>query len=130
MAEPIAHSAAGSVAGLRIGDVSQFRGIPYAAPPVGADRFAAPRPAVPWRGVRDATAFGPASPQQQISAGLLIPDAARELRADKSEDCLCLNVTSPDPTPGASLPVMVYIHGGNFVEGAGSQAWSAPASLS
>ena len=62
--------------------------------------------------------------QLRISTGLLIPDSAIELNATEGEDCLSLNVYAP-PTPGRR-PVLMYIHGGNFVEGAGSQAWTEP----
>lgn len=61
--ETQAHTLAGSVRGTREGGVAVFRGVPFAAPPVGANRFAAPRPAVPWDGVRDATRFGAPPPQ-------------------------------------------------------------------
>ncbi len=122
-------TASGRVRGFQEGGVSQFRGIPYAAPPVGAARFAPPLPAEPWQGVRDATAYGAVPPQLQISAGLLIPDSAHELGAPESEDCLHLNVLTPDLEPAEPLPVMVYIHGGNFVEGAGSQAFTEPSAL-
>src|SRR5581483_5141159 len=57
----------------------------------------------------------------------LIPDSAHELNAPESEDCLSLNVTTPDMS--GRRPVMVYVHGGNFVEGAGSQSWTQPSVL-
>lgn len=91
--------------------VHAFLGIPYAQAPVGDLRWRAPQPATGWDGVRTATAFGPDSPQA--------PDPA--LRgAGHSEDCLHLNVWAPaDAAPG-SLPVMVWVHGGGFAGGAGS----------
>ncbi|MET9885522.1 carboxylesterase family protein [Streptomyces sp. NPDC006430] len=91
-----------------------FRGVPYAAPPVGALRFAAPAPPAPWDGVRDAGAFGPTAPKvpypQKFAA--LLPDP--EVPGD---DCLNLNVWTPAPAPGARLPVMVWFHGGALTRG-------------
>ncbi|MBT2481699.1 carboxylesterase/lipase family protein [Streptomyces sp. ISL-94] len=91
-----------------------FRGIPYAAPPVGPLRFAPPSPPAAWDGVRDAGAYGPTAPKVPYPdpfAGLL-PDP--EIPGD---DCLNANVWTPDPTPGAGLPVMVWIHGGALTRG-------------
>lgn len=89
-----------------------FRGVPYAAPPVGPLRWRAPRPPAPWHGVRRGTAFGPAcmqSPSTQIPASAM------------SEDCLYLNVWTSNLHPPIAAPVMVFIPGGAFVAGAGSQ---------
>lgn len=124
---PRAETSLGAFAGVQVGSVSVFRGVRYARAPEGEGRFRPPRPAEPRGGVRSARSFGPASYQQHIAAGLLIPDSAHELNAPESEDCLSLNVTSPDVV--GSRPVMVYIHGGNFVEGAGSQSWTDPTAL-
>jgi para-nitrobenzyl esterase len=101
--DPEIRAAAGTVRGTRHGAVTTFRGIPYAQPPVGALRFRAPVPALPWNGVRDASAFGPPVPQQASP-----PDA--------SDDWLTLNVWSPD-LGAAGLPVMVWIHGGAYLYG-------------
>jgi len=90
--------------GLRI-----FRGVPYAQPPVGALRWRAPRPPQPWEGVRRATAFGAACPQKQTLA----------VKSESmSEDCLTLNVWSPAQSTSERLPVMVWLHGGGFTQGA------------
>ncbi|MCO8276685.1 carboxylesterase family protein [Actinoplanes sp. TRM 88003] len=99
---------AGTVRGIREPGVAVFRGIPYAAPPVGPGRFAVPRPAESWDGVRPALTFGPAAPQ---SGG---PDGS-------SGDWLTVNVWSPDLDAAAKLPVMVWIHGGAYVIGASSR---------
>ena len=98
----------GLVTGLEHEGVEFFKGIPYAAPPVGSLRWRAPQPAAPWQGVRAATAFGKSCPQS------LRPEKPLKLE-DVSEDCLTLNVWRP---VGASrLPVMVWIHGGGLTEG-------------
>ncbi|WP_280448980.1 carboxylesterase/lipase family protein [Nocardia brasiliensis] len=96
----------GVVRGEWVRDVAVFRGVPYARPPVGARRFAAPVPVLPWDGVRDALEFGPPVPQKGWAG------------AD-SGDCLTLNVWSPD-LGAARLPVLVWIHGGAYLEGESS----------
>ena len=91
-----------------VDDVPVFRGIPFAQPPVGALRFAAPVPPRPWPGVREALAFGPPPPQA---------DAFGMNQLAGGDDWLTLNVWSPDPSPDAALPVMVWIHGGAYAIG-------------
>lgn len=96
------------------GGIAAFRGIPYAAPPVGARRFAAPAPPEAWDGVRDAGAYGPTAPKVPY------PEAFAALLPDPDvpgDDCLNLNVWTPEPVPGAALPVMVWIHGGALTRG-------------
>nr|AII21980.1 odorant degrading enzyme CXE3 [Sesamia inferens] len=92
------------------GKYYSFKGIPYAQPPVGKLRFKAPQPPLPWEGVRKATEHGPKSPQKCIFTEAIIPG---------SEDCLFLNVYSPDIMPASPLPVMVFIHGGGYKSGSG-----------
>ncbi|WP_346133032.1 carboxylesterase/lipase family protein [Lentzea roselyniae] len=97
----------GMVRGTVESGVAVFRGIPFAAPPVGDLRFAAPQPAAAWDGVRDASAFGPPPPQ----LGMFGMDAM----GDKGDDWLTVNVWSPDLA--ANLPVMVWIQGGAYLFG-------------
>jgi len=105
----IAATRDGLVRGQAAGAASEFIGIPYAAPPVGALRWRPPRPAAPWPGVRDATAFAPHCPQPASPFGV----------ASTSENCLYLNVYTPSGFRGdlRGLPVMVWIHGGALVTG-------------
>jgi para-nitrobenzyl esterase len=104
----------GNLRGVAENGVAIFRGIPYARPPVEQFRFAPPQPADGWTGTRDATIFGPRALQPAVaaSAGLNTP-------AEQSEDCLTLNVWTPG-VDNAHRPVMVYLHGGAFLTGAGS----------
>jgi len=113
--EPVVRIAAGQVRGRTENGVAVFRGIPFAQPPVGDLRFAAPQPAWPWDGVREAALFGPPPPQ---SAFLLAPAAPVAPGADP-DDWLTVNVFSPD-LGEAGLPVMVWIYGGAYRFGASS----------
>ncbi len=113
--EPVVRTAAGQVRGRAENGIAVFRGIPFAQPPVGDLRFAAPRPARAWDGVREAAMFGPPPPQ---SAFLLTPTAPVAPGADP-DDWLTVNVFSPDPG-AARLPVMVWIYGGAYRFGASS----------
>ncbi|KOG52900.1 carboxylesterase [Streptomyces griseoflavus] len=100
--------------------VAAFRGIPYAASPVGALRFAPPRPHEGWSGVRDAARPGPAVPQGPSRLECVMGRRA----VDWSEDgCLTLNVWSPAGAAGAERPVLVWFHGGGFSSGSGGWDW-------
>ncbi|XP_028171041.1 esterase FE4-like [Ostrinia furnacalis] len=92
------------------GDFYSFKGIPYAAPPVGDLRFKAPQPPIPWEGVRPAKKCGSSCYQFNFMT---------RTRLNGSEDCLYLNVYSPNLTPAKPLPVMFFIHGGAFSCGSG-----------
>jgi para-nitrobenzyl esterase len=102
----------GSIAG-HDGDIRIFKGIPFAAPPVGELRWRPPQPAMPWAGTRDAFEFGFDCPQIPLPEE---PSAA----PGKSEDCLTVNVWTPARSDTERLPVMVYVFGGGFVAGSGA----------
>jgi para-nitrobenzyl esterase len=96
-------TAEGVLRGRRWRGLLTWRGIPYAAPPVGRWRFQPPRPTRPWSGVREAVAFGRPAPQRR--------------RGNTSEDCLTLNVVAPATAAQRPRPVMVFIHGGAYSDG-------------
>ena len=117
-AAPIVVTGDGAVRGAVKDGVHVFKGIPYAAPPFGANRLRAPQPPQPWTGIRDALVDGAKPPQPPFPGTENAP--APWDRAPIGEDCLNLTVWTPDP--GASdLPVMIWITGGSFR--AGSNAW-------
>lgn len=110
--QPLVQTASGPVTGLEQNGVEVFKGLPYAAPPVGARRWRAPQPPPPWQEPRRAQTFSAACPQAK--------DRVMPAARSQSEDCLYLNLWRPR---GADrLPVMVFIHGGGFCKGSASQA--------
>jgi para-nitrobenzyl esterase len=114
---PEVRTAAGTVRGLTADGVTVFRGIPFAAPPFGANRFRPPQAPQRWDGVRDAIEFGPGVPQHSLDPS---PERAAFFNPTVTgEDCLNLNVWTPDPGR-SGLPVMVWIHGGGYITGGGS----------
>src|SRR5690349_21722144 len=108
----VVHTSAGALRGVVASDHRLFAGIPYAAPPLGPLRWQPPAPAAAWQGVRDATRPGPRCLQD--------PGGDPEFGRQTDEDCLTLNVwTPPVGRGGGPLPVMVWIHGGAFINGSG-----------
>jgi para-nitrobenzyl esterase len=112
-AAPRATIATGTLQGVEADHIISFKGIPFAAPPVGPLRWRAPQPARPWKGVRDASAYANDCMQ------LPFPSDAAPLGTAPAEDCLYANVWKPAGAKG-KLPVMVWIYGGGFVNGGSS----------
>ena len=117
--------AQGWLQGYTEGKLKIFKGIPYAAPPVGALRFRHPQDPGRWRGVRKATAYSAASIQHVMEN----PEMPANVHgvpqflapSQYEEDCLYLNIWTPAQTPDARLPVFVWIHGGGMVAGSGCE---------
>lgn len=109
---------AGYVSGTVLGEpgkeVHVFRGIPYAAPPLGALRWRPPQPAVPWEGIRECTVYGRQAPHG-------ITTTREPVSQEISEDCLYLNILTPAKNSGERLPAMVWLHGGGLTEGDGNR---------
>ena len=119
-AELVVHTSHGPIQGAFSGvapDIRAFKGIPFAAPPTGELRWRTPQPVTAWTDVRDATAFGPRCYQQALEEGFYAMEPQ-----PMSEDCLFLNVWTGASSSDANLPVMVWIHGGAFIVGSGSEA--------
>lgn len=137
---PIIHTTAGTLAGTWESDnqIAVFKRIPYAQPPVGPLRWQPPQPLESWQGTRDTTKDGPIAWQREgtfaqfvplliarhgfnifkrTAVSLLLKIAPKQ---PQSEDCLTLNVRTPDLDPAAKLPVMLWIHGGDHQFGSGS----------
>lgn len=116
---PVVKTPHGAVRGRYERGIAVFRGIPYAAPPFGPRRFRPPEPPEPWDGVRDAGAFGPTAPKPPYS------EAFAQYLSDPAvggDGCLNLNVWTPEPGPGARLPVLVWLHGGALTRGSSAVA--------
>ncbi len=114
---PVAQTPSGAVRGIWRDETAVFRGIPYAEPPIGPLRFAAPVPRTPWQGTLDASAFGP-TPQRGETGITLIPE-----HTVPGDDTLSVNVWTPTLDASAKLPVLVWIHGGGFISGSPASPW-------
>lgn len=119
MTDPIARTSAGTVRGRREDGLDVFRGIPFAEPPVGDLRFAAPRPASHWAGLRDAFEFGPPPPQDVGSFRDRLPPDWDPVAHESSRpgDWLTVNVWNPSADAASPRPVMVWIYGGAYKVG-------------
>jgi para-nitrobenzyl esterase len=118
ISDPVRLDAGAISGGPNAEGVRVFKGIPFAAPPIGDLRWRAPQPVIPWDGVRAADEFGDVCVQPPGQGRLniaVLPDGP-----GMSEDCLYLNVWTPAESASDRLPVMVYIYGGAYTEGAGS----------
>ncbi|RDI99300.1 carboxylesterase family protein [Dyella solisilvae] len=124
-AGPIVRADTGSVSGVRDAraGLDEFKGIPYAAPPVGAQRWKPPQPTAAWKGVRTAEHFGPRCMQRPVYSDQVFHSDGM------SEDCLYLNVWKPAHAGNGKLPVLVYFYGGAFITGDSSEARYDGASL-
>jgi para-nitrobenzyl esterase len=113
--QPVVKAPAGALRGVDQDGLKVFKGVPYAAAPVGAQRWKPPVAAPAWSGVRDALDFGPACYQPKPRPGGIYSSPLKSM----SEDCLSLNVWAPESTKKA--PVLVWIHGGSLIGGASSE---------
>ena len=119
----------GTLQGTYAGSLAVFKGIPFAAPPVGNLRWREPQPASTWTGIRDATRFSHACMQSVEGIDNFVAPLADTYGAtltrepvDPSEDCLYLNVWTPQLQPASHLPVMVWLHGGSNRVGSGAES--------
>src|SRR5690606_3170262 len=111
----IARTTAGLIRGAPERTVLTFRGVPYGAPTGGANRFMPPKPPKPWAGIRDAYVWGPSAPQVPVKRYDVLESWDANFDSwPQSEDCLVLNVWTPQLRDGAKRPVLFYLHGGGF----------------
>lgn len=115
MAQTQVKTAGGILEGKDLSGITVFKGVPFAAPPVGNLRWKAPQPAQKWQGVREAKEFGPNPMQEPIFGDMNFGTKAN------SEDCLYLNIWTPAKTMKEHLPVLIYFNGGGLMAGSGSE---------
>jgi len=112
---PIVKTLNGTLEGINVSGVAEFKGVPFAAPPVGEFRWREPQPLKNWNGIRKADKFGPRAMQLNVFGDM-------NFRSDgMSEDCLYLNIWTPSKTFKDKLPVLVYFYGGGYIAGDGSE---------
>jgi para-nitrobenzyl esterase len=124
MDAPIARTSPGDLRGAWHDGIAAFRGVPYAAAPTGEQRFIAAQSVQGWSGLRDATRHGPIAPQLPSRLRVAMGDFERP----HDEDCLTLTICTPAPDAKAR-PVLVWLHGGAWISGAGSLDWYDGANL-
>jgi para-nitrobenzyl esterase len=124
MDAPIARTSLGDLRGAWHDGIAAFRGVPYASPPVGERRFIAAQSGQGWSGLRDATRDGPIAPQLPSRLRVAMGDFERP----QDEDCLTLTICTPAPDAKVR-PVLVWLHGGAWISGAGSLDWYDGANL-
>src|SRR5579862_8480386 len=129
----VVESSLGALRGVRLEHVVRFCGVPYGADTGGSRRFLPPLPAQPWTGVRSALVYGPAAPQPRDRRSSMRPHqetlwGKQEPLYDQREDCLVMNIWSAG-LDGSDRPVIVWLHGGNFMYGSGALNWYDGAAL-
>lgn len=122
MKKTVVETKSGKLEGDYQNDIYFFKGIPYAAAPIGNLRWMPPQPVTPWNGVRPAKQYEAIAPQNPMAAPSDSPGVPYFGDQPQSEDCLFLNVWTPG-LDDASRPVMLWIHGGAFIIGAGTEAF-------
>ena len=134
MTAPVVATAYGKVRGTTADGIHIFKGVRYGAPTGGANRFMPPKKPEPWTGIRDALLYGNSAPQTNPNAkggaGALFAPVGGDEKNPESEDCLFLNVWTPGVNDGGKRPVMVWLHGGGFLSGSGSDKMIAGKNLS
>ncbi len=125
---PVVETRDGKLRGSASTGAHVFKGIPYGASTAGANRYLPPQPVTPWTGVRDALAWGDTAPQTDGST--VDPNRVPQPGDPKvSEDCLVLNVFTPEASRAKKRPVMVWLHGGGWWVGSGSEAMTEGSNL-